>query len=159
MKSSAKIFSTPLILVLVATGLFFSSVKALKFFSEKENSSFKKMISLKPKDMQDKQTLVELGASSPDDFTFFDVLDDPEMKKYIGLDGSVVAIKEEEDYKSNDLTPNVDSSLTRQVIEEPPLPKTLNSFVSEISTPKLSSSNPPGPSGPSFFPWKICAPS
>ena len=43
--------------------------------------------------MKDKQALVELGASSPDDFTFFDVLDDPEMKKYIGLNGSVVAIK------------------------------------------------------------------
>ena len=64
MKSSAKIFSTLLILVLVATGLFFSSVKALKFFSEKENSSFKKVISLKPKDMKDKQALVELGASA-----------------------------------------------------------------------------------------------
>ena len=102
-----------MILVLVATGLFFSSVKALKFFSEKENSSFKKMISLKPKDMKDKQALVELGASSPDDFTFFDVLDDPEMKKYIGLDGNVVAIKEEDFYKLNDLTPKVDGSITR----------------------------------------------
>ncbi len=117
MKSSAKIFSTLMILVLVATGLFFSSVKALKFFSEKENSSLKKMISLKPKDMKDKQALVELGARSPDDFTFFDVLDDPEMKKYIGLDGSVVAIKEEDFYKLNDLTPKVDGSLTRQVIQ------------------------------------------
>ena len=116
MKLSAKIFSTLLILVLVATGLFFSSVKALKFFSEKENSSFKKMISLKPKDMKDKQALVELGASSPDDFTFFDVLDDPEMKKYIGLNGSVVTIKEES-YKSNDLTPKVDGSLAPQVIQ------------------------------------------
>ena len=117
MKSSAKIFSTLLILVLVATGLFFSSVKALKFFSEKENSSFKKVISLKPKDMKDKQALVELGARSPDDFTFFDVLGDPEMKKYIGLDGSVVAIKEEDFYKSNDLTPKVDGSLAPQVIQ------------------------------------------
>ena len=117
MKSSAKIFSTLLILVLVATGLFFSSVKALKFFSEKENSSLKKMISLKPKDMKDKQALVELGASSPDDFTFFDVLDDPEMKKYIGLDGNVVAIKEEDFYKLNDLTPKVDGSLAPQVIQ------------------------------------------
>ena len=39
------------------------------------------------------------------------------MKKYIGLDGSVVAIKEEDFYKSKDLTPKVDSSLTRQVIQ------------------------------------------
>jgi len=116
-KSSAKVFSAFLILVLVVTGLFFSSVKALNFFSEKENSSLKKIISLKPKDMKDKQALVELGARSPDDFTFFDVLDDPEMKKYIGLNGSVVTIKEEESYKSNDLTPKVDSSLTRQVIK------------------------------------------
>ena len=117
MKSSAKVFSTLLILVLVVTGLFFSSVKALNFFSEKENSSLKKIISLKPKNMKDKQALVELGASSPDDFTFFDVLDDPEMKKYIGLNGSVVATKEENYYKSNNLTPKVDGSLTRQVIK------------------------------------------
>ena len=117
MKSSAKVFSTLLILVLVVVGLFFSSVKVLKFFSEKENSSFKKMISLKPKDMKDKQALVELGASSPDDFTFFDVLDDPEMKKYIGLNGSVVAIKKEDYYKPNDLTPKVDGSLVPQVIQ------------------------------------------
>ena len=117
MKSSAKVFSTFLILVLVVAGLFFSSVKALNFFSEKENSSLKKIISLKPKDMKDRQALVELGARSPDNFTFFDVLDDPEMKKYIGLNGSVVTIKEEENYKSNDLTPKVDSSHTRQVIQ------------------------------------------
>ena len=117
MKSSAKVFSTFLILVLVVTGLFFSSVKALNFFSEKENSSLKKIISLKPKDMKDKQALVELGASSPDDFTFFDVLDDPEMKKYIGLNGSVVAIKKEDYYKPNDLTPKVDGSLAPQVIQ------------------------------------------
>jgi len=107
-KLSAKIFSTFLILVLVATGLFFSSVKAIKFFSEKESSSLKKKISSKPRDMKDKQALVKLGASPQDDFTFFDVLDDPEMKKYIGLNGSVVATKEEDYYKSNDLTPEVD---------------------------------------------------
>ena len=41
------------------------------------------MISLKPKDMKDKQALVELGARSPDDFTFFDVLGDPEDEKSI----------------------------------------------------------------------------
>ena len=75
------------------------------------------MISLKPKGMKDKQALVELGARSPDDFTFFEVLGDPEMKKYIGLDGSVVAIKEEDYYKSNDLIPKVDGSLALQVIE------------------------------------------
>jgi hypothetical protein len=58
-----------------------------------------------------------VGARSPDDFTFFDVLDDPEMKKYIGLNGSVVAIKEEDYYKSNDLTPKVDGSLAPQAIQ------------------------------------------
>ena len=116
MKSSAKIFLTLLVFVLVAAGFFLSSVKGFKFFSKKENLSFKKMISSKPKDMKDKQALVELGASSPDDFTFFDVLDDPTMKKYIGLNGSVVAITEEDYYKSNDLTPKVDDSLAPQVV-------------------------------------------
>ena len=117
MKSSAKIFLTLLVLVLTATGLFFGSVKVLKFFSEKENLSFKKMISSKPEDMKDKQALVELGASSLDDFTFFDTLDDPSMKKYIGLNGSVVAMKEENYYKSNDLTSKMDGSLAPQVAQ------------------------------------------
>ena len=117
MKSSAKIFFTLLVFVLVATGFFLSSVKGFKFFSEKENLSIKKMISSKPKDMKDKQALVELGASSLDDFTFFDVLDDPAMKKYIGLNGSVVSIKEKDYYNSNDLTPKVGGGLSPQVVQ------------------------------------------
>ena len=116
MKSSAKIFLTLLVFVLVAAGFFLSSVKGFKFFSKKENLSFKKMISSKPKDMKDKQALVELGASSLDDFTFFDVLDDPAMRKYIDLNGSVV-IKEKDYYKSNNLTPKVDGGLSPQVVQ------------------------------------------
>jgi len=117
MISPAKFFSTFFIFVLGIIGLFFGSTKSLNFFSDKEKSSLQKIISSKPKNMKDKQALVESGASSPDDFTFFDVLGDPEMKKYIGLDGSVVAIKEEDYYKSNDLTPKVDGSLAPQVIQ------------------------------------------
>ena len=117
MKSSAKIFLTLLVFVLVVTGFFLSSVKGFKFFSEKENLSFKKMISSKPKDMKDKQALVELGASSLDDFTFFDVLNDPAMKKYIDLNGSVVDIKEKDYYKSNDFTPKVGGGLSPQVVQ------------------------------------------
>ena len=114
MKLSAKIFST--LLVLAAAGLFFSPLKAFKIFSEKENLPIKKIILSKPKDIKDKQALVELGASSPDAFTFFDTLSDPAMKKYVGLNGGVVAIKEESYYKSNDLTSKVDENLALQVV-------------------------------------------
>ena len=117
MKSPVKFFSTCIIFVLVVVGLFFSSTISFDFFLDKENISLQKIISSKPMNMKDKQALVELGTSSPDDFTFFEVLDDPEMKKYIGLDGSVVAIKEEDYYSSNDLTPKVDGSLAPQVIQ------------------------------------------
>ena len=117
MKSPAKFFSTFIVFILVVVGLFFSSTIAFDFFSDKEIVFLKKIISSKPKNMKDKQALVELGASSLDDFTFFDVLDDPAMKKYIDLNGSVVAIKEKDYYKSNDLTPKVDGGLSSQVVQ------------------------------------------
>jgi len=98
-------------------GLFFSSVKVHKFFSEKENSSLKKMILLKPKDMKDKQALVESGISMLEDFTFFDTLNDPAMKKYLALNGSIVSLKDENYYKSNDLSSRVNGSPASKVTQ------------------------------------------
>ena len=117
MKSPAKFFSTFIVFILVVVGLFFSSTIAFDFFSDKEIVFLKKIISSKPKNMKDKQALVESGISTPEDFTFFDTLDDPAMKKYLALNGSIVSLKDENYYKSNDLTPRVNGSPASKVTQ------------------------------------------
>ena len=117
MKSPAKFFSTFLIFVLGIVGLFFSSTKSFDFFLDKENISLQKIISSKPKNMKDKQALVESGISTLEDFTFFDTLDDPTMKKYLALNGSIVSLKDENYYKSNDLSPRVNGSPASKVTQ------------------------------------------
>ena len=117
MKSPAKFFSTFIIIILAVVGLFFSSTISFNFFSDKENIFLKKIISSKPKNMKDKQALVESGISTPEDFTFFDTLDDPAMKKYLALNGSIVSLKDENSYKSNDLTPSVNGSPASKVTQ------------------------------------------
>jgi len=115
MKSPAKFFSTFIIFILAVVGLFFSSTISFNFFSDKENIFLKKIISSKPKNMKDKQALVESGISTPEDFTFFDTLDDPAMKKYLALNGSIVSLKDENFYKSNDLIPRLNGSPASKV--------------------------------------------
>ena len=115
MKSPAKFFSTFIVFILVVVGLFFSSTIVFDFFSYKEIIFLKKIISSKPKNMKDKQALVEFGISTPEDFTFFDTLDDPAMKKYLALNGSIVSLKDENYYKSNDLIPRVNGSPASKV--------------------------------------------
>lgn len=117
MKSSAKFFFTFLIFVLGIVGLFFSSTKSFNFFSGKENISLQKIISPKPKNMKDRQALVKSSISTPEDFTFFDTLDDPTMKKYIALNGSIVSLEDENYYKSNDLNPRVHGSPASKVTQ------------------------------------------
>ena len=117
MKSPAKFFSTFLIFVLGIVGLFFSPTKSFDFFLDKENISLQKIISSKPKNMKDMQALVEFGTSTPEDFTFFNTLDDPAMKKYLALNGSIVSLKDENYYKSNDLTPRVNGSPASKVTQ------------------------------------------
>ena len=118
MKSPAKFFSTFIVFILVVVGLFFSSTIAFDFFSDKEIVFLKKIISSKPKNMKDKQALVESGISTPEDFSFFDTLDDPAMKKYLGLNGSIVSLKDENYYKSNDLNPRVNGSPASKVTQQ-----------------------------------------
>ena len=67
--------------------------------------------------MKDKQALVESGISTPEDFTFFDTLDDPAMKKYLALNGTIVSLKDENYYKSNDLIPRVNGSPASKVTQ------------------------------------------
>ena len=118
MKSPAKFFSTFIVFILAVVGLFFSSTIAFDFFSDKEIVFLKKIISSKPKNMKDKQALVESGISTPEDFTFFDTLDDPAMKKYLALNGSIVSLKDENYYKSNDLNPRVNGSPASKVTQQ-----------------------------------------
>jgi len=144
MKSSAKFFSTFLIFVLGIVGLFFSSTKSFNFFSDKENIFLKKIISSKPKNMKDKQALVESGISTPEDFTFFDTLEDPAMKKYLGLNGSIVSLKDENYYKSNDLNPRVNGSPASKVTQQ------VSGNISISGARKLKGQNPTEPSTPGF---------
>ena len=117
MKSPAKFFSTLIIFILAVVGLFFSSTISFDFFSDKENIFLKKIISSKPKNMKDKQALIESGISTPEDFTFFDTLNDPAMKKYLALNGSIVSLKDENYFKSNDLTPRVNGSPASKITQ------------------------------------------
>ena len=110
MKSSAKFFSFCIIFILAIVGLFFIPTISFNFFSDKENIFPGKIISSKPKNIKGKQALVESGISTPEEFTFFDTLDDPAMKKYLPLNGSIVSLKDENYYKSNDLIPRVNES-------------------------------------------------
>ena len=144
MKSPAKFFSTFLIFVLGIVGLFFSSTKSFDFFLDKENISLQKIISSKPKNMKDKQALVESGISTPEDFTFFDTLDDPAMKKYLALNGSIVSLKDENYYKSNDLNPRVNGSPASKVTQ----PVSGNISISRAR--KLKAQNQTEPSTPGF---------
>ena len=106
MKLSVKFFLSLFVFFsLIFIGFFSSSINIPNYFLGKENNTIKKIISLKPKNINDKQALVELGSNATDDFTFFDILDDPEMKKYIGLNGSVVEESKESNHnlKKSDL--------------------------------------------------------
>jgi hypothetical protein len=103
MKSPAIFFSTVSIFILIIVGLFFSLTEIFQFFSNKDNTSLKKIISSKPKNIKGKQVLIESGINTFGDFTFFDTLDDPSMKKYIGLNGSMVLLKKEDYNRSGDL--------------------------------------------------------
>ena len=117
MISPAKFFSTFLIFVLGMVGLFFSSTKSFNFFPDKKNISLQKIISSKPKNMKDMQALVESGINTSEDFTFFDTLNDPAMKKYLALNGSIVSLKDENYYKSNDLNLRVNGSPASKVTQ------------------------------------------
>ena len=89
MKSPAKFFSFCMIFILAIVGLLYIPTISFNLFSDKENIFLGKIISSKPKNIKGKQALVESGISTPEEFTFFDTLDDPAMKKYLPLNGSI----------------------------------------------------------------------
>ena len=144
MKSPAKFFSTFIIFILAVVGLFFSPTISFDFFLDKENISLQKIISSKPKNMKDKQALVESGISTQEDFTFFNTLVDPAMKKYLALNGSIVSLKDENYYKSNDLNPRVNGSPASKVTQP------VSGNISISGARKLKGQNPTEPSTPGF---------
>ncbi len=89
MNSSVKTFLSILILGLFGAGIYFGTLKLLVVFQDDEKVSLKKQIPVKPKNIKEKQALVESGSSNDEEFTFFDTLSDPSMSKFVGLNGSV----------------------------------------------------------------------
>jgi hypothetical protein len=94
--------------------------------------------------MKDRQALVASGNSTLEEFTFFDILDDPAMKKYLSLNGSISLLKDENYYKSNDLRPRVNLSPASKVTR----PVSENIFIS--STRILKDQNHTEPSTAGF---------
>ncbi len=89
MNSSVKTFLSILILGLSGAGIYFGTLKFLVVFQDGGKVSVKKQIPVKPKNMKEKQALVESGSSNDEEFTFFDTLSDPSMSKFVDLNGSV----------------------------------------------------------------------
>ena len=143
MNLSVKTFTSLLILVLVALGFFFSVVKVLKIYHEKENLSVKKQISSKPMDINEKQASVEPGTSLQGEFTFFDILGDASMRKFIGLDGNVIESKEGAPDKSTDFDSKINKSLDSQLFDFASK-KMLSSVAPKLEAQKRSESLLPG---------------
>ena len=89
MNSSVKTFLSILILGLSGAGIYFGTLKFLVVFQDGGKVSVKKQIPVKPKNIKEKQALVESGSSNDEEFTFFDTLSDPSMSKFVDLNGSV----------------------------------------------------------------------
>ena len=76
-------------LVASAVGLHFSGINLLSGFQKKEASA-KKLRAVKPKFIRDK---VAKAASDKPIYTFFEILNDPTMTRYVGLNGKLLPAK------------------------------------------------------------------
>jgi len=76
-------------LVASAVGLHFSGINLLSGFQKKEASA-KKLRAVKPKFIRDK---VAKAASDKPIYTFFEILNDPTMTRYVGLNGKLLPTK------------------------------------------------------------------
>ena len=143
MKSPGNFFSTASISTFLILGLFFSLSEIFQFFSNKENTSLQKIISSKPDNIKDKQVLIESEINTFEDFTFFDTLDDPSMKKYIGLNESIVSLKKEDYNRSNDLI--LSTKRNSASLSTPPIPTSSSiSTVIDIKNVKKNNSSTRG---------------
>ncbi|SVE57854.1 uncharacterized protein METZ01_LOCUS510708, partial [marine metagenome] len=90
MNSSFKAFISLLILGLIGTGFYFGGVKGIDIYMEMEKLSLKKKISVKPDNIKQKQALMKPESIDMDKLTFFETLVDPLMRKFVGLNGSII---------------------------------------------------------------------
>lgn len=136
MNSSVKVVLSLLILGLVGGGGYFGTVKVIDIFQAQEKSSSKKQIPVKPKNIKDKQALVETGINNDAEFTFFDILNDPSMSKFVGLSGSVVEPQE----VGVDLSPDPNPKTDKKSVPSPvssSSQKALNSVSSKMDASKI----------------------
>ena len=89
MKSAGRVILSILILGFIGLGLYFGAIKALDIYNKMEKSSLKKIISVKPKNIKRERVLEDSWSLNEDKFTFFDILNDPSMSKFIGLNENI----------------------------------------------------------------------
>ena len=97
-----KAFRSLLILGLIGTGLYFGGVKTIDIFMEMEKLPLKKKISVKPESID------------MDKLTFFETLVDPLMRKFVGLNGSIIEPQEVANDKTSDFVSRDKKSSTPQ---------------------------------------------
>ena len=97
-----KVFRSLLILGLIGTGLYFGGVKTIDIFMEMEKLPLKKKISVKPESID------------MDKLTFFETLVDPLMRKFVGLNGSIIEPQEVANDKTSDFVSRDKKSSTPQ---------------------------------------------
>ena len=90
MNLSFEAFISLLMLGLIGAALYFGDVKAIDIYMEMEKLSLKKQISVKPDNIKQKQALMKPESIDMDKLTFFETLVDPLMRKFVGLNGSII---------------------------------------------------------------------
>ena len=97
-----KAFRSLLILGLIGTGLYFGGVKTIDIYMGMEKLPLKKKISVKPESID------------MDKLTFFETLVDPLMRKFVGLNGSILEPQEVANDKTSDFVSRDKKSSTPQ---------------------------------------------
>ena len=97
-----KAFRSLLILGLIGTGLYFGGVKTIDIYMGMEKLPLKKKISVKPESID------------MDKLTFFETLVDPLMRKFVGLNGSILELQEVANDKTSDFVSRDKKSSTPQ---------------------------------------------
>ena len=98
-------------LVASAVGLHFSGINLLSGFQKKEASA-KKLRAVKPKFIRDK---VAKAASDKPIYTFFEILNDPTMTRYVGLNGKLLPAK----IAATPLIPPVEKQVESEPLAKP----------------------------------------
>ena len=98
-------------LVASAVGLHFSGINLLSGFQKKEASA-KKLRAVKPKFIRDK---VAKAASDKPIYTFFEILNDPTMPRYVGLNGKLLPTK----IAATPLIPPVEKQVESEPLAKP----------------------------------------